>query len=146
AGRGGTAGDDRLVRLRVAPPAEATFREPGRHGRRDDDRLPVGRRRGGGLVYLHDATGGRPGSQRPRAPSAALFRGPGPQGRHGPDDSYQRSAMMKIGIRTRRTRLVLAGLALAAGSAIWAGLASGDSPEARAVKEQFVRQAGRIAS
>jgi hypothetical protein len=53
---------------------------------------------------------------------------------------------MKVWIRTRRSRLVLAGLALAAGSGIWAGMADGDSPEAREVKEQFARQAGRIGS
>ncbi len=53
---------------------------------------------------------------------------------------------MKVAIRTRRSRLVLAGLAVAACSAIWAGMAAGDSPEAREVKERFTGQAGRIGS
>lgn len=53
---------------------------------------------------------------------------------------------MNIRIRTRRLRLVLAGLAIAACSTIWAGMADSDSPEAREVKEQFARQAGRIGS
>ena len=46
----------------------------------------------------------------------------------------------------RGARLVLVGLALAACSATWAGMAAGDSPEAREVKEQVARQAGRIGS
>lgn len=53
---------------------------------------------------------------------------------------------MSIWIRTRRSRLVLAGLALAAGSATWARMTAGDSAEAREVKEQFARQAARIKS
>jgi hypothetical protein len=53
---------------------------------------------------------------------------------------------MNVWIRTWRSRLVLAGLALAACSAIWASMADGDSPEAREVKARFARQAGRIAS
>jgi hypothetical protein len=53
---------------------------------------------------------------------------------------------MRLSLRTRRSRLVLTGLALALGSVIWAGMPDNDSPEARAVKEQFTRQAERIRS
>ena len=53
---------------------------------------------------------------------------------------------MKVWIWTRRSLLVLAGMAFVACSATWAGMSDGDSPEAREVKEQFARQAGRIGS
>jgi hypothetical protein len=53
---------------------------------------------------------------------------------------------MTVWIRARRARPVLAGIALAACSATWAVMVDGDSPEAREVKMQFARQAGRIAS
>lgn len=53
---------------------------------------------------------------------------------------------MKSWIRTRRSRLLVVGLALAVFQSTWMGLAADDSPETREVKEQFARQAGRIAS
>jgi hypothetical protein len=53
---------------------------------------------------------------------------------------------MKSWIRTNRSRLLLVGLALAVFPATWVGMAASDSPETRAVKEQFARQAGRIKS
>ncbi len=53
---------------------------------------------------------------------------------------------MNVRIGMRRSRLVLAGLALAVFPATWAGMAADDSPEAREVQEQFAHQAGRIGS
>jgi hypothetical protein len=53
---------------------------------------------------------------------------------------------MKIGMGTRRQRLILTALALAASAISWAAIPPGDSPEAREVKEQFTRQVGRITS
>ncbi|MFO0892930.1 MAG: hypothetical protein U0790_27800 [Isosphaeraceae bacterium] len=48
--------------------------------------------------------------------------------------------------RIRRWRLTLLGCALLAGTATWAALPTGDTPEVSDIKERFARQAARITS